>query len=83
MKKVYKKPMLVIENFMLSEHIAACSPQFANNIEFVENDLRFAGYFTDTADGCSRIISNGSSFIYNSTQVCYHTYVDNAIVFSS
>lgn len=80
MKKVYKKPMLVIENFMLSEHIAACSPQFANNIEFVVDDLKFAGYFTD---GCSRVISDGSSFIYNGTQVCYHTYVDNAIVFSS
>lgn len=82
MKKVYKKPMLIIENFLVSEHIAACSTSYANNIEFVEGDLRFAGYF-NLEEGCTQVLTDGSSFLYNGEQVCYHTYADNATIFSS
>lgn len=81
MKKVYKKPMLVIENFLVSEHIAACSSSYANNIEFVEADLKFAGYFA--SGSCDYTLSDGETFNYNGEQVCYHTYADNATVFSS
>lgn len=82
MKKIYEKPMLVIENFMVSQHIAACSPSYANNIQFVQDDLRFAGYFT-TDEACGKALVSGSTIIYNGTQVCYHTSVDNATIFSS
>lgn len=80
MKKVYEKPMFAMENFMVSQHIAACSPSYANNIEFVQEDLKFAGYFTE---GCGKALVPGITLIYKGTQVCYHTSVDNATIFSS
>lgn len=82
MKRIYEKPMLAIENFMVSQHIAACSPSYANNIEIVQEDLKYAGYFADKGV-CENALVPGITIIYNGTRVCYHTSVDNATIFSS
>ena len=42
MKKTYKKPLLLIENFKLSENIAACDPSFGNNSNITLEDIEKA-----------------------------------------
>ena len=50
-RQTYKKPLLVIENFKLSENIAACDPSFGNNSNITLEDIQKAynvlGYFAD------------------------------------
>lgn len=82
MKKVYKKPTVIIENFLVSEHIASCNMEAANNVNISIDDLRFAGYFT-SEEGCLKALAPGYEFEYNGTQLCYHTSVDTGIIFSS
>ena len=48
MKKFYEKPVIMVENFTLSENIASCDPSFSNNMESVIEDVKgFTGYFTE------------------------------------
>ena len=91
MKKVYTKPLAVMEDISLSEHIAACdaniSNSSANNVGFSINDLQFAGYFT-SEKSCSTDLDNPESpFEYNGKVYCYHTSVGTSstgvFVFSS
>ena len=42
MKKTYKKPCVIIEDFTLSEHIAGCSLEYANGMKVSVEDLKFA-----------------------------------------
>ncbi len=82
MKKAYAKPMAIVENFLLSEHIAACSGEFSNAIDFT-NGLKFAGYFADDTCAEDKRLTEGSPFTYNGEEYCYHSFVDNKTVFSS
>lgn len=82
MKKIYKKPCVIIEDFTLSEHIAGCSLESANGMEVSVEDLKYANYFT-LEEKCQKPLSDGSNFIYNGTQLCYHTSASEQVVFSS
>ncbi len=82
MKKIYKKPCVIIEDFTLSEHIAGCSLEYANGMKVSVDDLRFAKYFTKE-EGCQKPLTDGSEIIYNGTQLCYHTSASAQVVFSS
>lgn len=82
MKKIYKKPCVIIEDFTLSEHIAGCSLESANGMEVSVEDLKYANYFTPE-ERCQKPLSDGSNFIYNGTQLCYHTSASEQVVFSS
>lgn len=83
MKKVYVKPSVLIENFVLSENIASCSPEFSNNMNV--NDLisevkGFTGYFSDNS--CKQQAKPGVDYTTpNGLKLCYHT--STAVVFSS
>lgn len=84
MKKIYVKPAIEIEDFLLSEYIASCDPSFSNNMDV--DDIMgavqgFTGYFTQ-AMGCRNIAQSGVDYISpNGTKLCYHT--NSAVVFSS
>lgn len=84
MKKSYSKPVIMVENFMLSEYIASCDPKFSNNydIDNLMQDLKgFTGYFND-AYGCSKKASSGQTYtLPDGTSLCYHTSA--SVVFSS
>lgn len=82
MKKIYKKPCVIIEDFTLSEHIAGCSLEYANGMKVSVDDLRYAHYFT-LKEKCQKPLSDGSNFVYNGTQLCYHTSASAQVVFSS
>lgn len=91
MKKVYTKPLAVMEDISLSEHIAACdaniSNSSANNVDFSIEDLRFAGYFT-SGESCSTDLDNSERpFERDGKVYCYHTSVGTSstsvFVFSS
>ena len=82
MKKTYKKPCVIIEDFTLSEHIAGCSLEYANGMKVSVEDLKFAHYFTQEEE-CQKSLTDGSEFIYNGTQLCYHTSASTQVVFSS
>ena len=90
MKKVYTKPLAVMEDISLSEHIAACdaniSNSSANNVDFSINDLRFAGYFT-SGKNCNTDLDNPENpFIREGKVYCYHTSAGTStsvFVFSS
>lgn len=82
MKKTYKKPCVIIEDFTLSEHIAGCSLKYANGMELSVQDLKFAHYLT-LEENCDKPLTDGSEFIYNGTRLCYHTSASAQVVFSS
>lgn len=82
MKKTYKKPCVIIEDFTLSEHIAGCSLVSANGMTLSVDDLKFAHYLTED-ENCERPLADGSEFIYNGTRLCYHTSASAQVVFSS
>lgn len=71
MKRVYKKPMILQENFVLSENIAACDAAFGNGTNISIDDLKFAGYLTDNS--CRTVLTEMYEFTYNGLQLCYHT----------
>lgn len=83
MKKAYKKPSAVVEDFMLSQHIAACdmnvnsTSSAGNNVEFVIEDLSFAGYFTGESGCKNKFEVAGPVEIYDDVY-CYHTSVDTS-----
>ena len=79
MKKTYKKPLLLIENFKLSENIAACDPSFGNNsnitLEDIEEAYKVLGYFANGACTKGEPIENQPVKVYNGMnqiQLCYH-----------
>lgn len=90
MKKVYTKPLAVMEDISLSENIAACdtnvSSSSANNVGFSIEGLRFVHYFS-AEEQCARNIDDPNDPLeYNGTVYCYHTSLDTAktaFVFSS
>ena len=83
MKKVYAKPIIVIEDFLVSEYIASCDPSFTNNMD-VDNIIAavqgFTGYFTSNYD-CRNMAEEGIDYEILGTKLCYHT--SSAVVFSS
>lgn len=84
MKKEYKKPMIMVENFLLSECIASCDPSFTNNMNvdnFIADITGFTGYFTGTGEGCYREVEPGKDYEFNDIILCYHT--SSNVVFSS
>ena len=79
MKKTYKKPLLLIENFKLSENIAACDPSFGNNSNITLKDIEEAnkvlGYFANDTCTKGEPIENQPVNVYNGMtqiQLCYH-----------
>lgn len=88
MKKVYTKPLAILEDISLSEHIAACNQDssYANNLETtlgqLKDELRNVGYFTST-QACTFPVEEGVTIEYDGYTLCYHTAVDNATLFSS
>lgn len=88
MKKVYTKPLAILEDISLSEHIAACDQDssYANNLEItigqLKEELKRVGYFT-SADSCIFQVNEGVEIEYDGYTLCYHTAVDNGTLFSS
>ena len=86
MKKAYTKPEIVIENFLLSEHIAACSgkDEFLNNVGTSMDDLiGFANVLT-SKETCSVIVEEGYKFdLGNNKFYCYFTSAAGSTIFSS
>lgn len=84
MKRIYEKPVALIENFVLSENIASCDPSFSNNMNadnLISDVQGFTGYFTD-AQSCSKLAQAGVDYMTpNGQKLCYHT--SSAVVFSS
>lgn len=84
MKKNYRKPTVLIENFVLSEDIASCDTSYANNMD-VQNMLAdvqgFTGYFNSSLS-CSKMAVEGQYTTTDGQQLCYHTSV-GPNVFSS
>ena len=79
MKKFYEKPVIMVENFTLSENIASCDPSFSNNMESVIEDVKgFTGYFTEQYS-CSNMAVPGTD--YGLQKICYHT--SSAVIFFS
>lgn len=79
MKKTYKKPLLLIENFKLSENIAACDPSFGNNsnitLEDIEKAYNVLGYFANDTCKKGEPIENEPVKVFNGMtqiQLCYH-----------
>lgn len=85
MKKAYTKPEIVIENFLLSEHIAACSgkDEFLNNVGTSMDDLiGFANALT-SKETCDLIVQEGYEFAQGDTFYCYFTSAAGSTIFSS
>ncbi len=78
MKMKYEKPMIAVENFELSQAIAACVTKIGfNNSGCVAHDndlpdeiraLGHAGYFYDS-QGCDPLISS----MPENDKICYHS----------
>lgn len=84
MKRIYEKPVVLVENFALSENIASCDPNFSNGMDvdkLISDVNGFTGYFTDVKV-CDNIAKPGDDYtISNELKLCYHT--NTAVVFSS
>lgn len=89
MKKRYIKPAVAVENFILSDRVSACGAliTYAPNgscgdLDFESAALAYAGYFADTAIGCTKIVTSQDQFIEinNNEKLCYNTAL---AVFSS
>lgn len=80
MKKIYNKPEICIENFLLSEMIASCSftvtasttETCATNIDedVLMNAWKALGLFSS---GCKDSVETGDKLIWAGTKLCYHT----------
>ena len=69
----------MIENFKLSENIAACDPSFGNNSNITLEDIKKAynvlGYFTNDTCKKGEPIENKPVEVYaglTQIQLCYH-----------
>lgn len=91
MKKKYEKPSLVVENFMVSDYIAACDNDITFAIE-CSNDLSGdaarliellmnAGGFSEGNSACTLDIPDGWESEYG--MVCYHNTAGTILVFAS
>lgn len=84
MKKKYEKPVFVQENFLLSEHIAACTPGLMNNLDVTLEDIwGFSNKYFNADIHCTTIVNDGDSFNFGGTLLCYHTSADGGTIFSS
>lgn len=86
MKKAYTKPEIVIEDFLLSEHIAACSGKddFQNNVGISMDDLiNFGHVFTQGDSACWMIAEDGGTGMWNNEFYCYFTSANGRTLFSS
>lgn len=97
MKKEYKKPQLMVENFMVSDFIAACADMltFADNSQCqgysVSDDLQQfldglkygLGYFTDAQTGCAEFMTQDEFFDAFGGEVCKHNPTGGYQVFAS
>lgn len=83
MKKVYKKPMVVIEEFNLSQHIAACQQPIKNKTSAVK-----AGCSADVPSlGITGLfytaVENSACTVDGENIYCYTKGGSDAFVFSS
>lgn len=88
MKKVYRKPEIAIENFLLSERIAACdtttvtyttTAKCANNADIVDELNRLLGIFSNSAN-CTDIPDSGVDLDFGGgLKVCVHQSTSNSV----
>ena len=81
MKKIYEEPMIVVEQYALTQNVAACETKVGfNNSECVMNDpqstdqmkdLAGAGFFNSGDTGCGE--GNHASDMDGFDALCYHT----------
>lgn len=86
MKKAYTKPEIVIENFLVSEHIAACSSEdeFFNNVGSSMEDLIEFGKALTSSETCWIIVEEGYKYeTGNNKFYCYFTSAAGSTIFSS
>lgn len=84
MKKIYEKPAIMVENFMLSEYIASCDQSFSNNMDLDNwlNDLKGAFGVFNGEYQCQRKPTPGADYdLGGGVMICYHTAT--RVVFSS
>lgn len=86
MKKKYKKPELLIENFILSDYVASCGvivtfSQSGNcgKPSGVDPNFWDMGLFSG-GNGCSMNIENADG---GTVGVCYHNSAESMMVFTS
>lgn len=80
MKQQYEKPQLMMEDFRLSENIAACGGKFGNHIDWINSLNGFFGYFG--SDLPELTCGNGEPPEgFELGDLCYHTSANN--VFAS
>lgn len=82
MKRKYKKPVIMVENFILSESIASCGDTFGNNMdvdEFLKDVEGFTGYFAE--NNCRNAAEPDKDYTFEGITLCYHT--SSNVVFSS
>lgn len=95
MKKVYQKPQLLIENFMVSDYIATCTDNitFSNNTQCqdsyfsdeVASSLQLwatMGYFQDSSS-CNQVMSLEDFVESFGGELCLHNPTGQYRVFSS
>lgn len=80
MKKRYEKPQIEIENFRLSERIAACDAG-SDYGSVLEQGWLTLGYFSSD---CGIEVSEGSELTgVGDVKYCYHTSAEGSTLFSS
>ena len=82
-KKIYEEPMIVVEQYALTQNVAACETKVGfNNNECVLNDpqatdqmkdLAGVGFFNAGTNGCAE--GNHASGMDGFDALCYHTNV--------
>lgn len=81
MKKTYKKPEIIFEDFSLSTSIALGCEFGAHHAEYLcayEDEYLEAVIFTETISACTTKMQDG---VYNG--LCYHVPSDQTNIFAS
>lgn len=80
MRKEYKKPLVAIENYYLSDMIAACDTIFvdaynSSNIDVQQAISILSGpAFKVFTTGCDSPADSTSEDVFAAVGVCYHTF---------
>ena len=85
-KKIYEEPMIVVEQYALTQNVASCDIKIGfQNSECVKNDpeatdqmkdLAWSGFFNGGDSGCGE--NNSASGMDGFDSICSHTNVKSA-----
>ena len=81
MKKTYKKPEIMFEDFSLSTSIAAACEYGASHTQYVcayEDEFLEAVIFTNDIDACTTKMQDGAH-----NGICYHVPAETSNIFAS